>query len=298
MPETRPDDPSDAARALEAERLRQIFDRMDDGFCVIQMIYDPDGRPVDYRFREFNPAFTVHTGIRPEDALAGKTVRELFPGHETHWFEIYGEVARTGVPQRFENRAEAIGRWYDVHAFRIGGDGSHEVGVLFKDVSARRQAEELERATTAAMLQSAARLTAAVSVANLGVWEWDVPDRCIRMDARSRQIWGIEQDDENVEISQLIPRLHPGDRERITARIAATAKDADTRELEYRLVWPDGSIRTIVSSGEAFRSTRAPRPEWSASSATSPTNAAPPSNANNCTKANAWRAARPSARAA
>src|SRR3712207_7218539 len=39
-----------------AARYRALFESLEDGFCVMQMLYDPAGRPVDYRFLEANAA--------------------------------------------------------------------------------------------------------------------------------------------------------------------------------------------------------------------------------------------------
>lgn len=114
----------------------QLRESMDEGFCVIEMIYDVDDKPVDYRFSEINPAFEKQTGL--SQAL-GKTVREMIPGHDASWFEIYGKVAQTGESMRFENEATALNRYYDVYAYRIGGSGSNRVGVLFKDVTAHKE---------------------------------------------------------------------------------------------------------------------------------------------------------------
>ena len=124
-----------ALRDSEA-RYRMLFDSLDEGFCVIDVLFDGD-RPVDYRFVEANPAFAHQTGLA--DAI-GKRMRELAPAHEAHWFEIYGRVALTGEPSRFEARAEALGRWYDVYAFRVEPPGQHRVAILFKDVTAQRAA--------------------------------------------------------------------------------------------------------------------------------------------------------------
>ncbi|MCY0993354.1 ATP-binding protein [Nannocystis sp. ILAH1] len=130
----------EALRASEA-RYRTLFTSIDEGFCVIEVLF-ADDRAVDYRFLEVNPAFEKHTGLR--DA-AGKTMRELAPDHDAHWFELYGEVARTGRPTRFINEARALGdRWFDVYAFKLG-DGDR-VAIIFTDISARRHAEaERER---------------------------------------------------------------------------------------------------------------------------------------------------------
>ena len=115
-----------------------LVSSLDEGFCVVEMIYDAGGVPIDYRFVECNPAFEKQTGLV---AAHGKTIRELVPEHEARWFEIYGNVARTGEEIRFENPAAAMGKYFDVFAFRSGGDSSDRVGILFKDITERKTHE-------------------------------------------------------------------------------------------------------------------------------------------------------------
>lgn len=124
------------------ERYRFLFNAIDEGFCVVEVLFDEAGVAVDYVFLEVNAAFERQTGLG--DAV-GKSMRALAPGHERHWFEIYGRVARTGEPIRFENPAAALGRWYDVYAFRIGEPEERTVAILFKDIAERRRAEEQVR---------------------------------------------------------------------------------------------------------------------------------------------------------
>src|SRR5258706_15661267 len=113
------------------------------------MVFDGQGKPVDYVFREINESFERQTGLR--DAV-GKRMRELAPHHEAHWFEIYGRIARPGEPSRFQNRAEQLNRTYDVYAFRFGEPQDLLVGILFNDITQRKQAEEeLERFFTVSL---------------------------------------------------------------------------------------------------------------------------------------------------
>ena len=125
------------------ERYRTLFESMDEGFCVIEMLFDQGRRPVDYRFLEINPAFEKHTGLVGAN---GKRVRELVPDQDDHWFETYGRVATTGEPVRFEAEGKALGRWFDVYATRLGGPGSAKVAILFNDITERKRTQEnLER---------------------------------------------------------------------------------------------------------------------------------------------------------
>ncbi|MDD4928681.1 MAG: ATP-binding protein [Gallionella sp.] len=124
------------------ERYHTLFNSIDEGFCLIEMIYDEHENPIDWRFLETNPAFEKQTGLR--DGV-GKRMRELAPDHEAHWFETYGEVARTGEPIRFQNEAKELGgRWFDLYAFRIGESGSYKVAVLFRDITDFKNLEQAQ----------------------------------------------------------------------------------------------------------------------------------------------------------
>jgi PAS domain S-box-containing protein len=147
-----------AAEKLRAseERYRTLFESMDQGFAILEMIFDGDHQPVDYRFLEMNAMFERHTGLT--DAT-GKTARELVPELDRFWFDTYGQVALTGKAVRFESEAAAIGRWFDVYATRIGGSGSRKVALLFSDITARRQAEEELRRLAADLSEADRRKT-------------------------------------------------------------------------------------------------------------------------------------------
>jgi PAS domain S-box-containing protein len=128
----------EAVRSSE-EQYRLLFNSMEEGFCTIEVLFDGSNKAVDYRFLEVNPAFEKHTGLR--DAK-GKLMRELARDHEQHWFDIYGRIALTGESARFENRAEALHRWYEVYAFRVGAAKDRRVGIVFSDITKRKEREE------------------------------------------------------------------------------------------------------------------------------------------------------------
>src|SRR5262245_7021367 len=118
---------------------RALFDAIDHGFCIVEVLFDERNCPLDYRFLEINATFETQTGLKD---TVGKTMRSLKPNHEGHWFDIYGEVALTGSPLRFEKPAGALGRWYDVYAFRVGAAAERRVAILFNDITQRKRDEE------------------------------------------------------------------------------------------------------------------------------------------------------------
>lgn len=140
------------------DHYRTLFSSIDEAFCVIEMIFDEQGMPVDYRFLEVNPAFYKQTGLA--DAQ-GKRVRELVPNLEGQWFEIFGAIAMTGVPDRFERLAEQPQRWWDVYAFRFGKAEERRVAIIFNDISQRKHTEEEIERLNADLEARAAELEAA-----------------------------------------------------------------------------------------------------------------------------------------
>ncbi len=125
-------------RAAEG-RYRMLFNLIDEGFCTIEVLFDQYGKPHDWRYMEVNPSFERHIGL--EHAL-GKTMRELVPNIETRWLDIYGKIAVTGEASRFVEFSQALNRWFDLYAFRVGEPVQHRVAVLFTDITKRKQAEE------------------------------------------------------------------------------------------------------------------------------------------------------------
>jgi PAS domain S-box-containing protein len=120
------------------EKYRTLFESIEEGFCVVEVIFNDKNQSIDCRFLVTNPAFDRQTG---KSNVQGKTIREIAPQHEDYWFKIYGNIALTGESVQFSNYAEEFQRWYEVHAFRVGKPELRQVGILFNDITERKQIE-------------------------------------------------------------------------------------------------------------------------------------------------------------
>ncbi|PZU98213.1 MAG: hypothetical protein DCF32_19825 [Leptolyngbya sp.] len=129
-----------ALRVSEA-KYRWLFDEIDEGYGIAEIIVNERNEPIDYRMIEVNPRFEALTGLPRELALSGRTIRDIAPEIEDHWHQLYGQVALSGTPIRFEQKVDDWGRWYDVYAFRVGDPALRQVGILFNDISGRKRAE-------------------------------------------------------------------------------------------------------------------------------------------------------------
>jgi PAS domain S-box-containing protein len=147
------------------QNYRTLFESIDEGYCTIEVLFDQNEKPVDYRFLQINPSFERQTGIKN---AAGRRMREIAPRHEEHWFEIYGRIALTGEPMRFANEAKQLGRWYDVYAFRVEDPKRRLVGILFNDITERKRAEAEARDSERRYREVQAELAHANRVATMG----------------------------------------------------------------------------------------------------------------------------------
>ncbi len=177
---------SEEIEALEAalqrseQRYRGLLQSLEDGYCTIEVLVDAQDRPVDYRFLETNEAFARHTGLQ---APEGRTARELVPDLDASWFRIYGRVALTGESARFEKEAPAMGRWFEVTAFRTDDPGLRRVAVVFKDITSRVASE-------AALKESEARLQAILDAAPSVIAVKDLDGRYVFVNRMAATLFG------------------------------------------------------------------------------------------------------------
>lgn len=118
------------------ERYQTLFNSIDEGFCIYELLYDEHGKPSDYIFHEVNPAFEKQTGIKN---AVGRRMREIAPSHEDYWYEIYGNVLATGKSIRFTKHSTGLNRWFDVYAFPV--NGKNRLAAIFTDATERQNAE-------------------------------------------------------------------------------------------------------------------------------------------------------------
>ena len=174
-------------RLIESEeRYRSLFNSIDEGYCIIEMIFDAAGKAVDYRFLEVNPAFAKLTGL---DHTVGRCVREFAPQYEEHWFITYGQVALTGEAVRFVHDTNSLGnRCFDVYALKVGGPDSRKVGVLFANITERRRAE-------AALRASEEQFRATFETAAIGIEHVGLDHRWLRVNPALCSLTGYSADE-------------------------------------------------------------------------------------------------------
>ena len=131
------------ARRKSEERYRTLFDSIPEASAVGEIICDPAGAPVDWRYLDANPAFETRFALRRTD-IVGRTYRELFPDSPNwkQWTSALGEVAVTRQPAHLVEYGGGQGSLYDAVVY---SPAAGQFAAIFIDVTERKRAEKTLR---------------------------------------------------------------------------------------------------------------------------------------------------------
>jgi PAS domain S-box-containing protein len=235
---------------ISEENYRTLFNSLMEGYCIIEMVFDVNGKPVDYRFLEINQAFEEQTGLHEAQ---GKLMRELAPEHEAYWFEIYGKIALTGETAWFENEAKALNRWYEVSASRVGGQESRKVIICFNDITKRKQAEEIIR-------NNEKRFRELIESLPQLFWTCRVEGPCDYLSKQWVEYTGVP------EAEQLgyrwLELLHTEDRDKTVSRWMEKIKTGNSFDIEFRIRRNDGEYRWFKTRAVPMRDSEGNIIKW------------------------------------
>jgi len=137
---------------------------------------------------------------------------------------------------------------YDMRAPASGSQD--EVAVLieaFNEMLAQIQERD------AALQHAHERLNLALKSSGVGTWSWSVADGTIEWDDFMHPLFGLENSAALNLYPDFLSLIHPKDRERVREVGAGSATPGDAFDIEFRVIWPDGSVHSLSSRGRVFR---------------------------------------------
>ncbi len=125
------------------------------------------------------------------------------------------------------------------------------VSVVRTAMRARRRQYEA-RSRIEALDEGERRLATALEAGRLGAWELDLDSLILTTSATCRSIFGRSSDD-GFTYGDLIASIHPEDRDRMQNAVAATIETGIDYAIEYRTIWPDGTVHWAEIRAQLYR---------------------------------------------
>ncbi len=117
---------------------------------------------------------------------------------------------------------------------------------MVRDITSRLEAED-------ALRRSERNLAEAQRIAHIGSWEWDLASGAALRSDELHRIYGVEPGAIPSTAEAFLAFVHPDDRARVESMERAAAAGSGRYAMDYRAVWPDGSVRFIHDEGEVVR---------------------------------------------
>ncbi len=135
-------------------------------------------------------------------------------------------------------------QWTDRAIFDEAGN-IIEYQSIGRDITERKDAEK-------AMEKAHNMLVMAEEVGAVGSWEWDVQTNTVSYSDNALELYGIKPEEYDGEMESVFAVFHPEDRVVVQKRLGESVASKKPSELEYRVIKPDGEIRSIKATSEMF----------------------------------------------
>jgi PAS domain S-box-containing protein len=223
--------------------LPLILDHMLNGVAYCRVVYE-EGKATDWVYLFTNPAFHRQTGLGP---VAGKRASEAIPGIQTldpQLVEIYGRVATSGVPEKFEYFVNSLRAWCSAQVYCP--KPAHFVAVFDVITESKRREDDLRSAQD--------HLSLALRASHSGIWDWDIPEGTLYWTPEFMELFGLDPATTAPSFDVWRAAVHPDDRVAAEEHISSAVRDRTQLFNEYRIVLPAGHIRWVRAYGNTIYS--------------------------------------------
>ena len=222
---------------------RQLAEFLAVGIAVA----DADGRQV-----YVNSHFAAMLGWEQSELVGATAPYAYWPASELERIAdafartIRGEAPAGGFELRFQRRD---GTLVDVlvNVVRATGDAGQPLYVAsVTDITEQRAARDRYRVQEQ-------RLSLALNAGRLGAWEWDMTAQKVTWSPMLERIHGIDVGSFDGTFESYQADIHPEDRAHVLDAIGRSAAGEADHHLQYRIIWPDGSIHWLEAWGQLIR---------------------------------------------
>lgn len=228
---------AEEALRLSEIRFRRLFEQANDGIFVIGS---------DNRYLDANARGLELLGYS-KDELLRMNVADVLAPHEKPRLAPESRLMMSGIPHLAEwEHVRKDGSTFpgEVSARPIAGESYL---AIVRDLTQRRLAEEALRAAEE-------QLRLALEAAHIGTFDWNIPLNRITWSRRHEELWGFRPGEFGGTFEAFAQRVHPDDLVELNADVADCMATHKSFVLEFRVIWPDGSVHWVSGQGEFYYS--------------------------------------------
>lgn len=251
-----------------------LFDVLPDAYLVL------DAR---HAVVEANARYLAMSG-RTRDEVIGRSVFDINPSlsesqmtARREWLlatldDLAEGESRLSPLIRYDGHPTGSGndeRYWQVRATRLAGNAATPLALHVMDVTdqilrteqARREHAKLRSRArlrqvlvdeaNAALQSHQQKLEELLSFAKVGAWELDVATGVMHCTDQCKANMGLQADEDIDETRVFETLMHPDDRSAVRSAMAHAVATRAHFEVEYRVIWRDGTMRWLMSRGAA-----------------------------------------------
>ncbi|WAL62018.1 PAS domain S-box protein [Thermocoleostomius sinensis] len=195
-----------------------------------------------------NDAYCRYFNVRQEDILGKSYLPLIHPDDQEQVTQELRSMSPMNPTTVDENRVVVNGevhwtQWINRMLFDAHGNAT-ELQSVGRDITTLKQTE-------AALRNSEANLLQAQRIAQLGSWEFNLTTQTVTWSEELFHIVGLAPTQWQLSYAAVMELLPIDDRSRLQAAIDQAIADGTPYEVEHRICRPDGTIRYLVSKGQA-----------------------------------------------
>lgn len=128
--------------------------------------------------------------------------------------------------------------------FDSKGNPVRMIGII-QDITERKMAEQ-------ELIRSEHRLELAHEAAGMGMFDWNIEHDQAVCNERYFEVLGLKPQERMLSEKDWLGMVHPDDRERAQKEVGDALTKRVPYDIEYRVVWPDGSVKWVSSMAKSF----------------------------------------------
>jgi PAS domain S-box-containing protein len=198
-------------------------------------------------FHYISPRCEDLYGVKAADWQRNWQLLPLHPDDLPRWYQTFQQALANKQDFSFEGRfllpSGEVKWWRSLSKPVQINDEEIVFNGIIIDIMAQKQLE-------ATLREKEQRLEDAQRMALLGSWVWDIKTGTVYRSAQDCHNYGISSDNYIPTYEAFLAPVHPDDKPIIDAMVETCIIEGQTTSQEFRVIWPDGQIRTMRSQTE------------------------------------------------